>query len=137
MKNLSLILFALLLVSACREPLSTERFIRGEGPFEFPVDMSDTTAAYDFDLYTRVDAQEVPASLPLTITWTSPSDSVYAESVELPLHGRQGLFSMDVYRPYRADMRPVEAGEWKVTVATPGPVPEGFRGMGLVVRKVK
>ena len=45
----------LLLAIACQEPLSTEQFIPGGGPYVFTVDMSDSTAAYDFDLYTRLD----------------------------------------------------------------------------------
>lgn len=127
----------LVTLAACREPLSTERFIRGEGPFVFPVDMSDTTAAYDFDLYTRVDAMDIPSSVPLRMSWTSPSDSLYTETVYLPLQGRHGVFSMDVYQAYRADMRPVEAGEWTLTVSALSQLPEGFRGLGLVVRKNK
>ena len=48
---------ALFLLTGCREPMSVEKFVKGEGPYTFFVDMGDSTAVYDFDLYTRVDAQ--------------------------------------------------------------------------------
>ena len=35
--------------TACREPASVEQFLPGEGPFTFPVSMTDTAAVYDFD----------------------------------------------------------------------------------------
>jgi hypothetical protein len=36
--------------------MSVERFVGGEGPYTFFVEMGDSTASYDFDFYTRVDA---------------------------------------------------------------------------------
>ena len=120
--------------AACSRPTSTETFLRGSGPYTFTVDMADSTAAYDFDLYTRVDAAGDPGSILLNITWKAPSDSAFTESVYLPVSQGASPFSRDAYAPYRAGVVPVENGIWTVTVAVPRP-PEGLCGMGLVVRR--
>lgn len=133
MKNL-LPLFALLLL-ACSQPRSTETFIRGIGPYEFTVEMTDSTARYDFDLFTRIDASEYPSALPLNITWKDPAGSVFAESVRLPVSRGGAFFSQEAYVSYRADVIPAEYGIWTLTVTVPAP-PEGLRGLGLVTRKV-
>lgn len=113
-----------------------EQFIAGEGPFVFSVDFSDTTAVYDLDLYTRVDATEMPAEVQLLMRWSSPSDSLYRETVYLPLRDSSSRFRADVLVPYRSGVSPYESGVWKLTVSAPS-LPEGFRGLGLVVRKEK
>jgi|GEM_PF-945525 len=139
-KALLAVLPVLLAALSCREPLSSERFVRGEGPFTFPVDMTDTAAAYDFDFYTRVDARpdEIVrlGEVPVVVRWHSPADSLYDETVYLPLQGRTSFFTRDVRAAYRADVRPYEAGLWTVTVSLPDTVSvPGLRGLGLVVTK--
>ena len=133
-------LLSLLICTGCREPMSVERFVKGEGPYTFFVDMSDSTATYDFDLYTRVDAPldslRKLAALPLQVTWTSPSFHVFREDVYLPMEGRTSLFSRQVRAPYRAGVRPEEWGQWQVVVRVPD-APEGLCGMGLVVERKK
>ena len=120
--------------------MSVERFVKGEGPYTFFVDMSDSTAAYDFDLYTRVDAPvdtlKKMAALPLQVTWTSPSFHVFREEVYLPMEGKMSLFSKQVRAPYRAGVQPNEWGQWQVVVRVQDP-PEGLCGMGLVVSRNK
>jgi hypothetical protein len=134
------ILFSLMLFTGCREPMSVEEFVKGEGPYTFFVDMTDSTATYDFDFYTRVDAPQDSLrkmqALPLTVTWTSPSFHVFKEEVYLPMEGHLSLFSRDVRAPYRAGVRPREWGPWQMTVRVTDP-PEGLRGMGLVVARNK
>ena len=137
-RSIILFLLALAALTGCREPMSVERFVKGEGPYTFFVDMSDSTAAYDFDLYTRVDAPQDSlrklAALPLQITWTSPSFHVFREEVYLPMEGPMSLFSKQVRAPYRAGVRPEEWGPWQVVVRVQDP-PEGLCGMGLVVSR--
>ena len=133
MKNLLPIL--LVLAVACSRPTSTETFIRGEGPYTFTVDMADSTAAYNFDLFTRVDNESSLGSILLDITWKTPSDSTFTESVYLPVMSKASSFSQDAYAPYRAGVMPVENGIWTLTITVPNP-PEGLRGMGLVIEKV-
>ena len=140
MRKAALVLL-LVLAAACREPLSTEYFVSGAGPYVFTVDMSDTTAAYDFDLYTRLDGSPKEL-LPIESTliraeWRSPSDSVLVEKVYLPLTGeRSSYFSRDVYVPYRANVRPAQPGQWTLTVrAEDRSQVLPLRGLGLVVKK--
>ncbi len=141
-KNLSRpllpLLLAPLLAVCCQQPRSAEQFIPAPGPYVFRVDLSDTLAAYDLSFYTRLDGypQELQAAqeLALNITWTSPSDSSYAERVYLPLTGRSTLYSRQVLQPYRAGVRPVEPGLWTLTVSVPyAGGRETLRGLGLVV----
>ena len=127
-------------LTGCREPMSVEKFVRGEGPYTFFVDMIDSTASYDFDFYTRVDAPRDSLrkmqALPLQVTWTSPSFHVFREDVYLPMEGKTSLFSRQVRAPYRAGVRPEEWGPWQVVVKVQDP-PEGLCGMGLVVHRRK
>ena len=133
-----LLLLAFATLTGCREPMSVERFVKGEGPYTFFVDMSDSTAKYDFDLYTRVDAPldslRKLQALPLTVTWTSPSFHVFKEDVYLPMEGKTSLFSKEVRAPYRAGVQPEEWGQWVVGVRVNNP-PEGLCGMGLIVAR--
>ena len=132
------LLLIVLFVTGCKEPMSVEKFVKGEGPYTFFVDMGDSTAVYDFDLYTRVDAPvdslRKLAALPLQVTWTSPSFHVFREEVYLPMEGKMSLFSKQVRAPYRAGVRPEEWGPWQVVVRVLDP-PEGLCGMGLVVAR--
>ena len=133
MRRFCLVLLALLALS-CHRPSSIEQFLRGAGPYCFAVDMSDSTAHFDFDLYTRIDARECPAQLQLDMAWKDPRDSVFTETVYLPID--PGTFcSHEAYAPYRANVVPAIPGLWTVTVTVPHS-PAGLRGMGLVVRKV-
>ena len=127
-------------VLSCREPMSVETYIHSEtGPYAFSVDMSDTTAVYDLTIYTRLDGPhrylESDFETPLTIYWRSPSDSLYSETVYLPLEGEdENFYSRQLMVPYREDVSPVEAGVWALTVTLPSPVP-GLRGLGLITTK--
>jgi hypothetical protein len=141
MKNRWYIAFLFcILLTGCREPMSVEKFVRGEGPYTFFVDMVDSTASYDFDFYTRVDAPldslRKLQALPLQVTWTSPSFHVFREDVYLPMEGKTSLFSRQVRAPYRAGVRPEEWGPWQVVVKVQDP-PEGLCGMGLIVHRRK
>ena len=137
-RSIILCLIAFAALAGCREPMSVEKFVKGEGPYTFFVDMTDSTATYDFDLYTRVDAPldslRKLQALPLTVTWTSPTFHVFKEDVYLPMEGKTSLFSKEVRAPYRAGVRPEEWGQWVVGVRVNNP-PEGLCGMGLTVAR--
>ena len=133
MKRLLLLLLLFPLVFSCRAPRSVEQFVPAPGPYSFTVDMTDSTALYNLDLYTRVDAADAPSEVQLLMRWKSPSDSLYSEEVYLPLG--KGRFSKEVYAPYRSGVQPAEWGAWQLLVLIPS-VPEGFRGLGLVVKKL-
>ena len=69
MRKAIFLLLAVLAVFSCREPRSTEQFVPGEGPFVFSVDLSDTTAVYDVDLYSRLDAVSYPSQVQMLARW--------------------------------------------------------------------
>ena len=137
MRRALLFLLAGILAVACREPLSSEDFITGEGPYVFSFQLNEG-ASYDFDFYTRVDAryQELSsvAELPLDVFWTSPSGTTLKERVYLPLSGFGSRFSRQVCHPYRAGVRPREYGRWTLSVTATDTIPH--TGLGLVVRKL-
>ena len=132
-------LILLAVAFSCREPLERDCFIKGSGPYVFTVEMGDTTAAYDFALYTRVDGRtDGRQSLPMDLHWRAPSDRLYSETVYLPLQGKRADGSLQVYAPYREDVRPYEAGTWTLTLSIPDSVAlSGMRGMGLLVTRRK
>ena len=140
LRQVYVVILVLLLFTSCREPMSVEKFVKGEGPYTFFVEMKDTAATYDFDFYTRIDAPKdsvaVLAALPLTVTWTSPTFHVFREEVYMPVEGFETYFSRQIRAPYRAGVRPEEWGQWTLTVSVNDP-PEGLRGMGLVVERKK
>ena len=140
LRQVYVVILAMLLLTGCREPMSVEKFVKGEGPYTFFVEMTDTAATYDFDFYTRVDAPRDSlakcAAMPLTVTWTSPTFHVFREEVYMPLEGQETYFSRQVRAPYRSGVRPSEWGQWTLAVRVDDP-PAGLRGMGLVVQRKK
>ena len=134
MKHLPFILL-LLLAAACRQPASTETFVPAPGPYEFALDLSDSTAVWDVSFYTRVDAaRDTLSELALSATWTSPSAESFTETVYLPLSEGTSFFSQEACVPYRTAVAPLERGCWTLTVTVPSP-PPGLRGVGLVVAR--
>ena len=134
MKKLLPIFLVAVLAVSCRQPDTVEQFIRGEGPYTFSVDMTDSTATYAFDVFTRVDATQCPAEICLEMAWKAPCDSVFTETVYLPMTGPSSYFFHDAYAPYRDRVVPAEWGLWELVITVPEQ-PEGFRGMGLVTKK--
>ncbi|MBR4775835.1 MAG: hypothetical protein IK008_07035 [Bacteroidales bacterium] len=126
----------LLLAIACSQPSSTETFLRGPGPYEFALDLSDSTAVWDVSFYTRVDAPDAPPEMGLCATWTSPSAESFTDTVYLPLSAGTSFFSQEACVPYRSGVSPAERGHWTLTVDVPEP-PSGLRGLGLVMTRLE
>lgn len=124
---------AMLMMSACGEPSSSERFIisDGTGEYEFPVEFSDTAAIYDLSFYTAIDKPlkrvDQPGSFPMELLWQAPSGRCFTETVHYPVASAKVL--------YRKDVEPGELGNWTLRVSVASE-PRGLRGLGLeVVRK--
>ena len=121
---------AALLLAACSEPASCERFLRSDGTGEYsvPVVMNDSTATYDVSFYTAIDKTVMRpdplASFPMQLVWRSPSGRYFSESVYYPADSLRVC--------YRRGLVPSEPGEWTLAV-TIAPEPSGLRGMGLIV----
>lgn len=141
MKKILYLAAVLLLAAACVEPMSKETFQKGEGPYRFDVDMSDSTSVYDFTFYTRIDGGffgvDAPEEIKMTVLWKSPSDSLFGETVFMPLIDSSGTFySSQITAPYRKGVAPLEWGKWEMEVVVPERV-KGMRGLGLITGKTR
>ena len=119
---------ALLCLCSCARPTSGELFLAApRNSYDFPVEVVDSLALYDFSFYTRVDGDEHSgAPLRLDISWVAPSDTVYRETVYMYAGDERGRLQR-----YRSFMRFPLAGEWTLKVSV-SPEEKGFRGLGLV-----
>ena len=119
----------LLLVGAacCTRPDSTEQFVfdDGGGQFDFTVDMSDSLCTYDLSFYTRLESRLSPPGFPIRVYLTSPSGTVYSESLFYDA-------SASLVVPYRTGLEPVEYGRWQLSVRARA---EGLKGMGLICKR--
>lgn len=129
---LTVVACAVLLLAACAEPPSMERFILsdGSGEYSFPVEMNDSTAVYDLSFYTVIDRHplhpDTLSFIPMALLWRSPSGMYFSENVYYPADSLRVC--------YRRGLEPLEAGTWELVV-TVGNEPDGMRGLGLIVAK--
>ena len=132
MRRLLLPLLAVLLLASCTQPPSREFFQRsdGTGEYSFPIDMSDTLAAYDLSFYTAMDKplfhRDTLSCFPLQVLWRSPSGRYFSETVYYPASQRLA--------PYRSGVVPAEFGEWELSVTIPGE-PARLRGLGVICKR--
>lgn len=123
---------AVLLLSACGEPLSREQFIRsdGTGEYSFTIELPDTASTYDLSFYTSivlpVMEPDTLGSFPMQVLWQAPSGRYFSETVYYPADS--------VRVSYRRGFQPSEAGSWTIQLDI-SPEPAGLRGMGLVISR--
>lgn len=133
MKAFRSILLASVLLIACDRVSDVSEFVKaGDIPgeeYSFLVDMSDSTASYDLSFYSRA-VEESLASLPLRVTWVSPSGEAAAETVYMAEVSREGS-----EESYRSGVVPSEYGEWTLRIR-PLARKESIYGFGLTYRKV-
>ena len=125
-------------LAACSQPDTYEQFIRvsdaPEGVYAFELDLSDSTALYDFSFYLRNDkaslwAQAADRAVPLDIVWEAPSGDSWAERVYLSSGDEHGRVV-----PFRRDCAPAESGVWTLRV-TPQDTDKGWRGLGIICHR--
>lgn len=119
---------ALLCACSCARPTSGELFLAApRNSYDFPVEVVDSLALFDFSFYTRVDGDEPDGDpLRLDISWVAPSDTVYRETVYMHAGDERGQLQR-----YRSYVRFPLTGEWTLKVSV-SPEVKGFRGLGLV-----
>ena len=127
---------------ACSSPKGAEQFIKGDGPWSFSVDLTDSLSVYDVSFYTRRDAAPARragvAELPLTVEWISPEADTLSEVVYLPLSSKSTFYSSESHVPYREGVSPEAHGVWTIVVTPHDTVTvRGLRGMGLAVKRRK
>lgn len=128
----------LFLAVACSNPKSVEQFVPAEGDaaaYRFTLDLSDTTLVWDLGFYGRIDGTREQLEgldvLPLDVRFTAPDGSQYGEHVQVPLH-RDNPLSLSFDETYRRGMKPVQPGEWELTLSAPN-APEGLTGVGIIL----
>lgn len=126
------ICLAVVIAGSCARPMGVEQFIAAgdatDGPYEFAVDLRDTSFVYDIAFYSRVDGPllSAPVQLPIEVRWTSPSGKEYEEEVCMRAVGRNGS-----REDYRTDIEPYEYGIWTLSLSPSNP-PDGLRGLGVI-----
>ncbi len=141
------LLMLLCAVVSCREPSSSEAFVRSsmkeaDGSYLFSIDMSDSASTYDLRLYTRIDCTPAQfdgiADPEFVMRFVSPSGLEAWETFVLSKdnYSRRGYFSTEYDFPYRSDIVPTEYGTWTLhaKVLHEDRIP-GFLGLGLRVSK--
>ena len=132
MRRLLALLLGAVLLSSCSRPTGGEVFLPGpRNSYDFPLDVADTLAYYDFSFYTRVDKAGAKAlgpreALCLSIVWKDPSDSTFREPVWMRPEYVDGTV-----RKYRTGVQFPSSGQWVLSVGIT-PETEGLRGLGLV-----
>lgn len=118
------------MLCGCSRPLGGEQFILGpKDEYVFGIDVVDSLAYYDLSFYTRMEPKNGLAyPLKLEITWTSPADSSYRETVYMDTDA-QGKNA--VVRKYRSALRFPRSGRWTMSVDV-SPQTEKFSGLGLI-----
>ena len=115
--------------------MSFESFVRKAdakaGVYEFALDLSDSTGVYDIYLFTRVDrsaslGMEGRTPQKLNISWISPTNKVWEESVYMDMGDFRGVRQL-----YRRGIVPEEDGLWTIKIK-PDSLPANFRGMGII-----
>ena len=128
----------LLLLASCSNPRSVETFApteEGSAAYRFELDLSDTSVFYDLSFYGRIDADRALLdslqALPLEVVFNAPDNTLYGESVAVPLR-RDHPLSASFSVPYRSHMRPVLPGTWLLTLTAPDGL-EGLQGVGIIL----
>lgn len=129
---------------SCSRPASCEPFVMREDSeygdmYGFDLDLSDSTAGYSLEVYTRLERKPFSAfpedSLKLFFNWKSPSGTASSVVVALDLSAPAGTsyFSRDYLIPCpRMDIR--EYGMWNLKIKALGHR-ESIRGIGVVCRR--
>lgn len=122
---------ALCCAAACSEPTSHETFVYSKdslsGVYSFPVEMTDSTASYDFWIYARTLSGEIE-NLEIRALWLTPSGESLSETVYMETVDSRGVREL-----YRSAVVPSELGEWKLNLR---PVVGTSRLLGLgIVQK--
>lgn len=127
-RSIVLSLAFVLLFEGCSRPLEGEQFLPGRREsYDFTLEVFDSLSRYDFSFYTRTDSRsELLRPLRLDVSWVSPQDSAFCETVYL----RPDREKVSVQQ-YRTAVVFPSCGKWTLRVAA-SPLEKGFRGLGLI-----
>ena len=143
MRSRFLSLVLLTVVASCARPSSYEPFVVREkaeygDTYIFNLDLSDSTASYGLDFYTRLQRPAFGTfptdSISLDLRWISPSDSVILSDttfirVEWPVDS--SYYSRDFLVGYKDVLSLPEHGIWRLKARVLNDS-EAIRGLGVI-----
>ena len=146
MKGRLLIIVLAAIAASCAPPPSYEPFVMREkaqygDTYPFTLDLSDTTASYSLDFYTRLERQsfgEFPSdSLVLDLRWFSPSDSILTDTTFIRIGHPvdTSYYSRDYVSEYLDRFMPSEGGTWRLNAKVVNDSP-CIRGLGIILKRL-
>lgn len=146
MRSPFLALVLLAVAASCSRPSSYEPFVFREDAeygdtYNFSLDLSDSTASYSLDFFTRLDR---PAfgdfrsdSVSLDLRWISPSDSVILSDTTFIRVGQavdSSYYSKDYVVGYKDVLNLPERGVWRLKAKVMNDS-EAIRGIGVILTR--
>ena len=136
--------FAAAVLFSCSRPDTFGTFVKSshldeEGMYTMTLDMSDSLAAYDFTLFTRLDCRrtkfaQLEDSFGVGVVWHAPDSTEYREFVYIPKDSfcASTPFSKSYYLPFRSGVVPTQPGEWTVSFLVLSDAAKYMNGMGIM-----
>ena len=145
MKGRLIIITLAVVAVCCSRPPSYEPFVIREkaeygDTYSFKVDVSDSTARYSLDFYTRLERTafgEFPSdSIVLDLRWFSPSDSIYTDTafVKISKPVDSAYYSKDFISTYRSPLELPERGNWRLKAKVVNDS-QTLRGLGIILKR--
>lgn len=136
-----------LLMLSCSRPESDETFLRAsqrdeQGRYCFTLKMDDPQYLYDVDIYISSSAEgrhSLPFSDEALVEWTAPSGAKFEESIVFSseTEAQKSFFSKFFLYHYRAELVPVEYGDWTVSLQFPSDFEEKNHANGIGIRLIR
>lgn len=133
-----------LLAASCARPSSREFFVLRENAeygdtYSFYLDLSDSSATYGMDFFTRLERNGFKAlpmeDILLDLRWFSPSDSIFTDtaSVRIGDYSEESYFKRDIVTGYSGRLDIPEVGQWRLKARILNDS-EAIRGLGVVLK---
>lgn len=136
-----------LLVLSCDRPESDESYLKvshrdDQGKYCFTLKMDDPQYLYDVDVYISSSADRrhyLPFSEDVLVEWTAPSGAKFEETVSFSseTEAQKTFFSKVYLYHYRAELVPVEYGDWALSLKFPSDFEENNHANGIGIRLIR
>ena len=145
MRGLSFLFLLTLLAVSCVRPSSREFFVLRENAeygdtYSFFLDLSDSTATYGVDFFTRLEREGFKSfpeeDIILDLRWFSPSDSIITDTAFVRVGDPSGqtYFTRDIVTGYSGRLELPESGEWRLKARIVNDA-SAIRGLGLILKR--
>lgn len=145
MKGRILLSVLALAVISCVRPFSREYFVLRENAeygdtYSFILDLSDSSATYGLDFFTRLERDGFKAlpqeDIVLDLRWFSPSDSILtgSASVRVTDASKGSYLKKDIVSEYSRGLDLPEVGQWRLKARILNDS-ETIRGLGVILKR--